>query len=129
MEPGVFEQFATLARLLGVLVAPAIPTFRHAASVRCFELLCGARVRGLPDSGSVGAGGIWHQPTQPDPCAAEALLSRADHESAGRTGSPTDAHCGLRTRALTMGDPTGKEHGREMGLAHALHRAGHTGRR
>ena len=37
MEPEIFGQYATLARLLGVLVKPAAPTFRHRASVRCFD--------------------------------------------------------------------------------------------
>ena len=37
MEPEAFGQFATPARLPGILVAPAIPTFRHGASVRRFD--------------------------------------------------------------------------------------------
>ena len=37
MEPEAFEQFATPARLPGVLVAPTMPTFRHGASVRRFD--------------------------------------------------------------------------------------------
>ena len=37
MEPEAFGQFATSARLPGVLVAPTIPTFRHGASVRRFD--------------------------------------------------------------------------------------------
>ena len=38
MEPEAFGQFATPARLPGVLVAPTIPTFRHGASVRRFAI-------------------------------------------------------------------------------------------
>ena len=37
MEPEIFGQYATPARLPGVLVKPAAPTFRHGASVRCFD--------------------------------------------------------------------------------------------
>ena len=37
METESFGQFATPARLPGVLVRPATPTFRHGASVRCFD--------------------------------------------------------------------------------------------
>ena len=37
MEPETFGQYATPARLPGVLVNPAAPTFRHGASVRCFD--------------------------------------------------------------------------------------------
>ena len=33
MEPETFGQYATPARLPGVLVKPAAPTFRHGASV------------------------------------------------------------------------------------------------
>ena len=33
MEPEPFGQYATPARLPGVLVKPAVPTFRHGASV------------------------------------------------------------------------------------------------
>ena len=39
MEPEAFGQFATPARLPGILVAPTIPTFRHGASVRRFDYL------------------------------------------------------------------------------------------
>ena len=59
MEPEIFGQYATPARLPGVLVTPAVPTFRHGASVRCFDYLvvhralaCQIReVRVLEDSG------------------------------------------------------------------------------
>ena len=37
MEPEAFGQFATPARLPGILVAPTIPTFRHGASVSRFD--------------------------------------------------------------------------------------------
>ena len=37
MEPWVFGQCATPMRLPGVLVKPAASTFRHRASVRCFD--------------------------------------------------------------------------------------------
>ena len=37
MEPEVFGQFATPAKLPGILIKPAVPTFRHGASVRCFD--------------------------------------------------------------------------------------------
>ena len=37
MEPKTYGQYATHARLPGVLVKPAAPTFRHGASVRCFD--------------------------------------------------------------------------------------------
>ena len=37
MEPETFGQYATPARLPGVLVQPAAPTFRHGASVRFFD--------------------------------------------------------------------------------------------
>ena len=37
MEPETFGQYATLARLSGVLVKQAAPTFRHGASVRYFD--------------------------------------------------------------------------------------------
>ena len=36
-EPEIFGQCATPARLPGVLVKPAAPTFRHGAPVRCFD--------------------------------------------------------------------------------------------
>ena len=59
MEPETFGQYATPARLPGVLVKPAAPTFRHGASVRCFDyfvvhcaMACQIReVRVLEDSG------------------------------------------------------------------------------
>ena len=59
MEPETFGQYATPARLPGVLVKPAAPTFRHGAPVRCFDyflvhraVACQIReVRVLEDSG------------------------------------------------------------------------------
>ena len=59
MEPETFGQYATFARLPGVLVKPATPTFRHGASVRCFGYFVVHRavacqnheVRVLEDSG------------------------------------------------------------------------------
>ena len=35
--PETFGQYATPARLPGVLVKAAAPTFRHGVSVRCFD--------------------------------------------------------------------------------------------
>ena len=43
LEPETFGQYATPARLLGVLVKPAAPTFRHGASVGCFDYVAGSR--------------------------------------------------------------------------------------
>ena len=37
IDRNIFGQHATPARLPGVLVKPAAPTFRHGASVRCFD--------------------------------------------------------------------------------------------
>ena len=37
IEPEIFGQYAKPARLPGVLFKPAAPTFRHGASVRCFD--------------------------------------------------------------------------------------------
>ena len=59
MEPETFGQYATPARLPGVLVKPAAPTFLHGASVRCFDhfvvhraVACQIRqMRVLEDSG------------------------------------------------------------------------------
>ena len=59
MEPETFGQYATPARLPGVLVKSAVPTFRHRASVRCFDyfvvhhaVACHVReVRVLEESG------------------------------------------------------------------------------
>ena len=59
MEPETFGQYATPARLPGVLVKSAVPTFRHGASVRCFDyfvvhhaVACQVReVRVLEESG------------------------------------------------------------------------------
>ena len=43
LEPETFGQYATPARLPGVLVKPAAPTFRHGASVGCFDYFAGSR--------------------------------------------------------------------------------------
>ena len=59
MEPETFGQYATPARLPGVLVKSAVPTFRHGASARCFDyfvvhhaVACQVReVRVLEESG------------------------------------------------------------------------------
>ena len=111
MEPEAFEQFATPARLPGILVAPTIPTFRHGASVRRFDYFVVHR-----------AGGIWHQPAPPSLYAAEALFPRPGHEGASGPSSPSTACRGLCGPAVALGDPARKEHGREMGVAYALHR-------
>ena len=61
MEPETFGQYATPTRLPGVLVRSTVPTFRHGASVRCFDyfmvhhaVACQVReVRVLEESGLV----------------------------------------------------------------------------
>ena len=66
-SPTTFGQYATPARLPGVLVKPAAPTFRHGASVRCFDyfvvhraVACQIReVRVLEESGV-----CFHHPIQ-----------------------------------------------------------------
>ena len=59
VEPETFGQYATPTRLPGVLVRSTVPTFRHGASVRCFDyfvvhhaVACHVReVRVLEESG------------------------------------------------------------------------------
>ena len=59
MEPETFGQYTTPTRLSGVLVRSTVPTFRHGASVRCFDyfvvhhaVACQVReVRVLEESG------------------------------------------------------------------------------
>ena len=105
MEPETFGQYATPARLPGVLVKPAAPTFRHGASGRCFDYFCGSPCGGLPDTGSARAGGIWHQPSSPGPDKAETVVPRTGHEGAGDSERPGIAHRWLRARAsLWMND-------------------------
>ena len=102
MEPESFGQYATPARLPGVLVKPAAPTFRPGAPVRCFDYFVVSPRNGMPDSGSARAGGIWHQPSSPGPDEAETFVPRTGHEGAGDSECPI-AHRWLCARASLVG--------------------------
>ena len=88
MEPENFEQFATQARLPGILVAPTIPTFRHGASVQRLDyfvvhhaVACqNLEVQVLEDSGISP-----HHPVR-----------MRLKQGAGRPSTPAAAHRGLR---------------------------------
>ena len=106
MEPEVFGQYATPARLPGFLVKPAAPTFRHGASVRCFDhfvvhraVACQIReVRVLE-------GGFRPQPTSPGPDEAETFIPRVGRKGASDPESlATIIGCAREPRCWENGD-------------------------
>ena len=82
----------------------------------------------MPDSGSAGAGGFWHQPSSPGPAEAEAFVPRTGHEGAGDSESLATTHRWLCARTSLLGLRAVGEHGRTMDAAHAKHRARNPGR-
>ena len=121
MEPEAFGQFATPARLHGILVAPEIPTFRHGASVRRFDFFvvhravaCQIReVRVLEESGISS-----HHPV----CmrlkrSFQGLVTRV--QAVPRALPQPVMGCAREPWRWDI--QREKEHGREMGVAYALH--------
>ena len=102
MEPETFGQHAT-ARLPGVLVRPAAPTFRRGASVRRFDYLTvhGATARQILDVCVLGDSGI--RPASPGPDEAEALLQRVGRKGSSDPESSATSHRWLRARTSVLG--------------------------
>ena len=109
MEPDTFGQYATLARPPGVLVKPPAPTFRHGASVRCFDCFVGHRAV----AARFGKCACWRIQasaliTQSD--EAETFVPRTGDEGAGDSDRPAITHRWLCARASLLGFRAVGEH-------------------